>query len=35
MWQEDPEKISRANLTVIIMCMIAYILGLISATMIS
>lgn len=35
MWQEDPTKISRANLTVIIMCIIAYILGLISATMIS
>jgi hypothetical protein len=35
MWQEDPTKISRANLTIIIMCMIAYILGIISATMIS
>lgn len=35
MWQEDPTKISRANLTIIIMCMIAYVLGIISATMIS
>ncbi len=35
MWQEDPTKISRANLIIIIMCIIAYVLGIISATMIS
>jgi hypothetical protein len=34
MWQEDPEKISRANLTVIIMAIISFILGLVAAAMV-
>ncbi len=35
MWQEDTEKVTKANLAIIIMCFISFLLGVISNMMIN
>jgi hypothetical protein len=35
MWQEDTEKVTKANLAIIIMCFISFLLGVISNIMIN
>jgi len=35
MWQEDTEKVTKANLAIIIMCFISFLLGIISNMMIN
>jgi len=35
MWQEDAEKVNKANLTIIIMCTISFIMGILTVIMLS
>jgi hypothetical protein len=35
MWQEDVEKVNKANLTIIIMCTISFIMGILTVIMLS
>jgi|694.fasta_scaffold148662_6 hypothetical protein len=35
MWQEDVEKVNKANIAIIMMCMISFVMGVISVLMIN